>query len=83
MSNKFQGGKVSVVFELLRNFVWFAAGKAKPGNDEIIQKTKPIQKILEEIAELKDSKKGTPTYNHLCAIADGIPAVGWINVVSF
>ncbi|CAD5234365.1 unnamed protein product [Bursaphelenchus xylophilus] len=72
--------KVNVVFELLRNYIWYAAGRKQASQEEVAQKMKPIMKLLEEIGELKESKRNTPTYNHLCAVADGIPAVGWVTV---
>jgi hypothetical protein len=79
----FQGEKVKVTFELLKNYVWFAAGQTKPSDDVLQQKQKPIGKLLEEISEMKESKRNTPHFNHLSAIAEGIGAVGWVNVVSF
>uniref|UniRef100_A0A1I7XHG3 Protein kinase domain-containing protein n=1 Tax=Heterorhabditis bacteriophora TaxID=37862 RepID=A0A1I7XHG3_HETBA len=30
---------------------------------------------------VQDSKRNTPQFNHLCAVAEGIPAVGWVLVV--
>jgi hypothetical protein len=52
-----------------------------PSQDVLAQKQKPIGKLLEEIAELKESKRNTPQFNHLSAIAEGINAIGWINIV--
>ncbi|CAD5229427.1 unnamed protein product [Bursaphelenchus okinawaensis] len=72
--------KVNVVFELLRNYIWYAAGRKQGSQEEVGQKMKPIMKLVEEIGELKESKRNTPAFNHLCAVADGIPAVGWVTV---
>ncbi|KAI6191755.1 Adenylyl cyclase-associated protein [Aphelenchoides bicaudatus] len=74
------GEKVKVTFELLKNYIWFAAGQAKPTDDVLQQKQKPIGKLLEEIGEMKESKRNTQFFNHLSAIAEGINAVSWINV---
>lgn len=65
---------------MLKNYIWFAAGQKKPADDVLAQKQRPIGKLLEEITEMKESKRNTPFFNHLSAIAEGIGAVGWVNV---
>jgi hypothetical protein len=72
-----------VTFELLKNYIWFASGQKKPHDSVIGEKQKPIGKLLDEISEMKESKRNTPFFNHLSAIAEGINAITWINVVSF
>lgn len=81
-SNFFQADKVKVTFELLKNYIWFASGQKKPSDNVIGEKQKPIGKLLEEISEMKESKRNTPFFNHLSAVAEGINAISWINVVS-
>ncbi|CAD6189096.1 unnamed protein product [Caenorhabditis auriculariae] len=64
------------VFDALRSFLWTAAGQPEPGD---VQKlVAPIVEQLNGITEFKDSKRNTPLFNHLSAVAEGIPAVGWI-----
>ncbi|KAI6205327.1 Adenylyl cyclase-associated protein [Aphelenchoides besseyi] len=73
------GEKVKVVFELLRNHIWFAAGQKAPAEDVLNKKLEPMAKLIQEIGELKESRRNTPFFNHLSAIAEGIPAISWIN----
>lgn len=61
-----------MTFELLRNYIWFAAGQKPPASEIVAQKQKPIVKLLEEIAEMKESKRNTQFFNHLSAIAEGM-----------
>ncbi|KAI6173525.1 Adenylyl cyclase-associated protein [Aphelenchoides besseyi] len=74
------GEKVKVVFELLRNHIWFAAGQKAPTEDVLNKKLEPMIKLMQEIGELKESRRNTPFFNHLSAIAEGIPAISWINI---
>ncbi|KAI8337319.1 adenylate cyclase associated N terminal-domain-containing protein [Blakeslea trispora] len=37
----------------------------------------PIQKSLGSIMEIKDANRPDPLFNHLSAVAEGIPALGW------
>ena len=40
----------------------------------------PLQKALTEIAAIKDKARASPVFNHLSAVADGSPALGWVAV---
>jgi adenylyl cyclase-associated protein len=42
----------------------------------------PIQKPLMAITEVKDKNRGHKQFNHLSTVAEGVPAFGWIAVVS-
>ncbi|VDK59019.1 unnamed protein product [Cylicostephanus goldi] len=72
--------KVTHVFDLLRNFLWTAAGRTEPSQDEVQKLVAPMVSALSDITSFKDSKRNTPHFNHLCAVAEGIPAVGWVLV---
>ncbi|CEG72274.1 Putative Adenylyl cyclase-associated protein [Rhizopus microsporus] len=37
----------------------------------------PIQKALSDIVNIKDSNRADPMFNHLSAVAEGIPSLGW------
>jgi adenylyl cyclase-associated protein len=72
--------KVSFIFNLQRDFIWHAAGQKEPNAQGLKEKVSHIVKQLEEIAAYKESKRNTPFFNHLSAVAEGIQAVGWITV---
>ncbi|KHJ85639.1 hypothetical protein OESDEN_14630 [Oesophagostomum dentatum] len=73
--------KVMQVFSCLRNFLWTAAGRAEPSTEEIQKLVAPVANLLTEISAFKESQRKSPLYNHLCAVSEGIPAVGWVLVV--
>ncbi|PIO72110.1 CAP protein [Teladorsagia circumcincta] len=72
--------KVTAVFSSLRIFLWTAACQAEPSADEVQRLVSPIVNLLSDINRFKDSKRKAPQFNHLCAVAEGIPAVGWVLV---
>lgn len=43
----------------------------------------PIQKALASVIEIKEANRSSPYFNHLNAVAEGIPALGWFTCVSF
>lgn len=71
---------VTAVFNSLRFFLWTAASRPEPSSEEVQKLVSPIVNLLSEINKFKDSKRNTPQFNHLCAVAEGIPAVGWVLV---
>ncbi|KAK6028602.1 CAP protein [Ostertagia ostertagi] len=72
--------KVTAVFSSLRIFLWTAACQVEPSTDEVQKLVSPIVNLLSEINSFKDSRRKAPQFNHLCAVAEGIPAVGWVLV---
>ncbi|KAL3093637.1 hypothetical protein niasHT_026675 [Heterodera trifolii] len=73
--------KVVTVFDAHRHFLWTAAGQAEPGDSSALQTLmEPITQRLADCMAFKDSKKGTKSFNHLAAVADGLQAIGWVGV---
>lgn len=42
----------------------------------------PTSKKIQEIQTLREKNRGSPFFNHLSAISESIPALGWVAVVS-
>nr|CDJ90118.1 Adenylate cyclase-associated CAP domain containing protein [Haemonchus contortus] len=72
--------KVTAVLNDLRYFLWTAAGRVEPSVDEIQKLFSPMVDHISEINKFKDSRRQAPQFNQLCAVAEGIPAVGWVLV---
>ncbi|KAI1716454.1 adenylyl cyclase-associated protein [Ditylenchus destructor] len=73
--------KLRIVFDLHRNFLWSAAGQAEPSDATALQsKLSPILTQVQNFTSFKDSKKTSPQFQHLAAIAEGMPAVFWVTV---
>lgn len=72
--------KVTAVFNSLRLFLWTAASQPEPSADDVQKLVSPLVNLLSEINSFKDARRKAPQFNHLCAVAEGIPAVGWVLV---
>ena len=72
--------KVATAFDLHRTFIWQASGQPEPDQATQQKLLAPIVHQMGEITAFKDTKKGTKVFNHLAAIAEGLPALGWVTV---
>lgn len=43
---------------------------------------KPISEKIQEIQTFRERNRGSNMFNHLSAVSESIPALGWIAVVS-
>lgn len=43
---------------------------------------KPISEKIQEIQNFRERNRGSEMFNHLSAVSESIPALGWIAVVS-
>eukprot|EP01128_Nolandella_sp_AFSM9_P010313 TRINITY_DN70_c0_g1_i1.p1 TRINITY_DN70_c0_g1~~TRINITY_DN70_c0_g1_i1.p1 ORF type:complete len:723 (-),score=265.99 TRINITY_DN70_c0_g1_i1:83-2251(-) len=81
------GGKLkeqSVLFlaaiKAERDFLEKAIAMKDPGEDAIPAMIAPISELMQKVGAIKDSARGDAFFNHLTAVAEGIPALGWIVV---
>ena len=59
-----------------------ASQSKKPAPASIPEFVKPLQTLIQRIVELKDKNRPSPLFNHLSCVAEGIPALGWVVVVT-
>lgn len=64
------------------NLIELASQSKKPDAPYIPEVVKPLQTAIQKIVEIKDKNRPSPLFNHLSCIAEGIPALGWVLVVS-
>ncbi|KAJ3271248.1 F-actin-capping protein subunit alpha [Terramyces sp. JEL0728] len=67
-------------FAAVRKIVAIAAVSKKPDDKTLQEIIAPLQKGIMAITEIKDKNRPSPLFFHLSAIADGIPALGWVVV---
>lgn len=67
-----------------RDFIHIAAIAKKPdmSSPSFAKLVEPTQKALMAITDIKDKHRGHKQFNHLSTVAEGVPAFGWIAVVS-
>lgn len=40
----------------------------------------PLQTEIAAVIELRDANRGSPVFNHLSTVAEGISVIGWVTV---
>lgn len=78
------------VLRLIRNTLYraqleylkFAAQSAAPGADQQMRLLKPTSDRIQAIQALREKNRASAYFNHLSAISESIPALGWVTVVS-
>ncbi|KAH0949496.1 hypothetical protein HN011_006229 [Eciton burchellii] len=82
------GGDVAVhskfvekVFQIQLQFVQIAASRPAPVNQsEQVSLLAPMSMQIQQIQDFREKNRGSPFFNHLSAISESIPALGWVAV---
>lgn len=78
-----QAAIVETLFIAQRALILQATACTKPSDAILPSILKPLGDGIGEVGNLKDKNRANrDVYNHLCVVAEGIPAVGWVTVVS-
>jgi adenylyl cyclase-associated protein len=64
-----------------RQLVLIAAESKKPESKTLMDIIKPVQEAIASVVSIKDKNRPSPLFSHLSAVADGVPALGWVVVV--
>lgn len=60
-----------------------ASKASAPSNSSLLQALlKPTSDGIGAIQNFRESHRGSPHFNHLSAVSESIPALGWVAVVS-
>jgi len=76
------GDMVRSAFAAQRDFVAMAAKAKQPSQAEMPALLKPTSDKIAEIQNFRESNRRSQLFNHLSAISESIPALGWVAVVS-
>lgn len=52
-----------------------------PSQMELSDLVKPISEKIQEIQNFRECNRGSSQFNHLSAVSESIPALGWVAVV--
>ncbi|KAM6904365.1 adenylyl cyclase-associated protein 2 isoform 2-T2 [Lycodopsis pacificus] len=63
-----------------RTFLKIAATHQKPAQMELHDLLKPISDHIHEIQSFRERNRGSSLFNHLSAVSESIPALGWVAV---
>jgi len=70
------------VFRAELQFIKYASEHSVPSDSDKQKLLLPTSKKIQEIQTLREKNRGSPFFNHLSAISESIPALGWVAVVS-
>ena len=62
-----------------------AASKCKqipPGDPQFMALLGPTQQALMKVTSIKEDNRPSKQFNHLSEVAEGIPALAWVTLVS-
>lgn len=64
------------------NYVTLASTSSKPAQARQAELLKPTSDQISAIQGFREKNRSSPFFNHLSAISESIPALGWVCVVS-
>lgn len=71
---------VADAFKIQVQFLQLAASRSSPSENELVQLLQPTSQKIQEIQGLREKNRASPFFNHLSAISESIPALGWVTV---
>ncbi|XP_026156304.1 adenylyl cyclase-associated protein 2 [Mastacembelus armatus] len=71
---------VNNALQTQRTFLKMAATHQEPAQTELRDLLKPISDHIQEIQSFRERNRGSSLFNHLSAISESIPALGWVAV---
>ncbi|XP_021568333.1 adenylyl cyclase-associated protein 2 isoform X3 [Carlito syrichta] len=71
---------VHSAFQAQRAFLLMASQYQQPQENDVAAFLKPISEKIQEIQTFRERNRGSNMFNHLSAVSESIPALGWIAV---
>lgn len=75
-----QAALVLSAFQAQFQFIKYASEHSAPSDSEKQKLLLPTSTKIQEIQALREKNRGSPFFNHLSAISESIPALGWVAV---
>ncbi|KAJ8268193.1 hypothetical protein COCON_G00133650 [Conger conger] len=67
-------------FTCQRQFLATASGSQKPSDAVLQSVLSPVSVIIQEVQDFREKNRSSPLFNHLSAISESVPALGWVAV---
>ncbi|XP_026525665.1 adenylyl cyclase-associated protein 2 [Notechis scutatus] len=77
---KIHAEMVQAAFQAQRAFLWLTSHYQEPQENEVAILLKPISEKIQEIQTFRERNRGSNMFNHLSAVSESIPALGWITI---
>ena len=76
------GAMVEAAINAQREFLVVASKSKKPDANDFQSLLLPTSNKIQEIQDFREKNRRSIYFNHLSAISESIPALGWVTVVS-
>ncbi|KAL4712686.1 hypothetical protein ACJJTC_007983 [Scirpophaga incertulas] len=71
---------VNAAFQAQLRYIQQAAARSKPGQAEEMQLLAPTSEQITAIQQFREKNRASQFFNHLSAISESIPALGWVAI---
>ncbi|CAH0727388.1 unnamed protein product, partial [Brenthis ino] len=71
---------VNDAFQEQLRYIQLATSRSKPSQAEEVQLLAPTSDKISSIQQYREKNRASPFFNHLSAISESIPALGWVAV---
>nr|CAG4642617.1 EOG090X08PR [Evadne anonyx] len=75
-----QAEMVQAGFKAQREFLQLASRCKAPAMDEMVKVLGPTSEAIQSVQSFREKKRTSPHFNHLSAISESIPALGWVTI---
>lgn len=72
---------VEAGFKGVRSVLVTASKCKKPSESVMMNIVQPIAQQISAAQEFREKNRGSSLFNHLSAVSESIPALGWVSVV--
>ncbi|CAG2057123.1 unnamed protein product [Timema podura] len=75
-----QAKLVQKAFQAQLQFLTRASQSGQPSQGDLVSLLQPTSVQIAAVQEFRDKKRTSPHFNHLSAISESIPALGWVTI---
>ena len=65
-----------------RDYVQMASTCKAPSMENMMEVLAPTSEAIQSVQGFREQSRTSPYFNHLSAISESIPALGWVTIVS-
>ncbi|KAM3857977.1 adenylyl cyclase-associated protein 1 [Diretmus argenteus] len=69
---------VKQAFSCQRQLLVTASCSQKPSDAVLKSLLQPVAKVIEQVQTFREQGRSSPFFNHLSAVSEGVPALGWV-----
>uniref|UniRef100_A0A3B4YE75 Adenylyl cyclase-associated protein n=1 Tax=Seriola lalandi dorsalis TaxID=1841481 RepID=A0A3B4YE75_SERLL len=72
---------IKQAFSSQRQLLMTASSSQKPSDAVLTTLLQPVSKAIQQVQAFREQKRTSPHFNHLSAVSESVPALGWVAMV--